>query len=128
MSPMCNISRQGVSGDIFPMRVTVAASASTPNANRSFGVPVTVKVRPSCGVPGEHSFTINSHELKSILRRDTELSGVVIDCFMDQLSRCPVAKLPAITLADRTLREVGYFIDELRRTSGGHLLKPATFN
>ena len=97
--------------DHLLMRVTVAALASDTQNSRLFDLPVTVNIRPSCGVSGEHSYTTDSYALRSMLKRNTELSGVVIDGFMSQLRTSSGARIPAVELNDRTLREIGYFID-----------------
>ena len=93
------------------MRVTVAAQASDQPTHRSLDVPVTVQIRPSCGMPGEHSYRTDSYALRNMLKRRTDLSGVDIDCFMTQLRTCAGARLFRVELNDQTLREIGYFID-----------------
>ena len=93
------------------MRFALAAVASDQHAHRLFDVPVTVKIRPSCGIPGEHSYMTGSSALRSMLKRNTELSGVMIDGFMTQLKSGVNARLPVVELNDRTLRDIGYFVD-----------------
>lgn len=93
------------------MRVTLAALASERSTHRSFDVPVTVQIRPSRGMQGNHCYTTDSYQLRSMLKRDTDLSGVAIDSFMTQLKSASTARLSGVELGDATLREIGYFVD-----------------
>ena len=92
------------------MRVSLAALASDPH-QRSFQVPVSVQVRPSRGMPGEHHYTTDSSTLRSMLRRQTDLSAPAIDRFMTDLRSTSVARLSGVELNDKTLREIGFFVD-----------------
>ncbi len=94
-----------------PMRVNVAASSLGQDAHRSSVLPVTVQIRPSRGVPGSHSFVTDSRRLLQLLLRDTDLSSSVLDSFETALRFSSSARLSGVDLDDRTLREVGYFID-----------------
>ena len=60
---------------------------------------------------GEHCYTTDNHALRSMLKRNTELSGVAIDAFMSQLNGGSGARLSGVELNDQTLQEIGYFID-----------------
>ena len=92
------------------MRVSLAALASEP-LQRSFQVPVSVQVRPSRGMAGEHHYTTDSSSLRNMLRRHTDLSGPAIDRFMNDLRSASTARLSGIELNDRTLKEIGFFVD-----------------
>ncbi len=92
------------------MRVSLAALASQ-QYSRSFDIPVSVQVRPSRGMPGEHHYTTNSSNLRSMLKRQTDLSGVAIDRFMSDLRSSATARLSGVELNDRTLKEIGFFVD-----------------
>ena len=93
------------------MRVNIAALTRDQQADRSFSIPVTVQIRPSRGVAGEHLYTTDAHTLLNMLKRRTELSGCVLDGFMSQLKMASSARLSGVELNDNTLREIGYFID-----------------
>ena len=92
------------------MRVSLAALASQ-HQSRSFDIPVSVQVRPSRGMTGEHQYLTNSSNLRSMLKRQTDLSGVAIDRFMDDLRASSTARLSGVELNDRTLKEIGFFVD-----------------
>lgn len=92
------------------MRVSLAALASEP-LQRSFQVPVNVQVRPSRGMFGEHHYMTDSASLRNMLRRHTDLSTPAIDRFMSDLRSASTARLSGIELNDRTLKEIGFFVD-----------------
>lgn len=93
------------------MRFALAAVASDQQTCRSPHIPVTVQIRPSRGVLGEHSYKTDSYALRDMLKRHTALSGLMIDGFMMQVRSGLSARLPAVELNDRTLRDIGYFVD-----------------
>ncbi len=93
------------------MRFNLAASAYTGQNSRPLDVPVTVLIRPSRGVPGNHTYVTDAYALLRMLKRTTELSSLVIDGFMKQLKSASAARLSAVELSDQTLREIGYFVD-----------------
>lgn len=92
------------------MRVSLAALASQ-HQSRSYAVPVSVQVRPSRGMVGEHHYTTDSSSLRNMLRRQTDLSGIAIERFMTELRSSATARLSGVELNDRTLREIGFFVD-----------------
>lgn len=107
---------RGIQGSIeswedSPMRFALAAVPSDQHTHRVHHLPVTVQIRPSRGVAGEHSYLTNTYALCDMLKRHTELSGLMIDNFMLQLKSGISARFPAIELNDRTLRDIGYFVD-----------------
>jgi hypothetical protein len=95
---------------IQPMRVSLAALASEP-LQRTFQVPVSVQVRPSRGMSGEHHYMTDSSTLRNMLKRQTDLSGPAIDRFMSDLRSASTARLSGVELNDRTLKEIGFFVD-----------------
>ncbi len=92
------------------MRVSLAALA-TQHQSRSYDIPVAVQVKPSRGMPGEHHYTTDSFTLRNMLKRQTDLSGLVIDRFMTELRSSSTARLSGVELNDRTLKEIGFFVD-----------------
>ena len=92
------------------MRVSLAALASN-HQSRSYDIPVAVQVRPSRGMLGEHHYTTNSSNLRSLLKRQTDLSGLAIDRFMTELRSSSSARLSGVEMSDKTLKEIGFFVD-----------------
>ena len=74
-------------------------------------VPVSLKLRPACGLPGEHMYATDSHALLSMLKQQTDLSKPVLDRFMTELRFAPSARLRGVELDDRILKKIGYFVD-----------------
>lgn len=93
------------------MRFTLAALPSANRPLRPSDKPLTVQLKPSYGVPGEHSYQTDSFSLRSMLKRHTELSGLAITTFMRQIEEGITARLAGVELNDRVLREIGYFLD-----------------
>lgn len=92
------------------MRVSLAALA-TQHQSRSYDIPVSVQVRPSRGMTGEHHYTTDSSSLRNMLKRQTDLSLLAIDRFMTDLRASSTARLSGVELNDRTLKEIGFFVD-----------------
>lgn len=92
------------------MRVSLAALASQ-HQSRSYDIPVAVRVRPSRGMTAEHHYTTDSSSLRNMLRRQTDLSGIDIDRFMTELRSSATARISGVELNDRTLKEIGFFVD-----------------
>ncbi len=92
------------------MRFNLAALANEQNARSSYVLPLTVKIRPSRGVAGEHLYATDSRALLAMLKR-TDLSGCVLDDFSSQLRSELSARLSGVELNDHALREIGYFVD-----------------
>lgn len=92
------------------MRVSLAALASQ-HSSRSYDVPVSVLVKPSRGMAGEHHYSTDSSSLRNLLRRQTDLSGPAIDRFMTDLRSSATARLSGVEMSDRTLKEIGFFVD-----------------
>ncbi len=92
------------------MRVSLAALAAQ-SQSRSYDIPVAVQVRPSRGMAGEHHYNTDSSSLRNMLKRQTDLSGLAIDRFMTELRSSATARLSGVELNDRTLKEIGFFVD-----------------
>ena len=93
------------------MRVNFAALACEPHTYGLSSVPVTVQVSPTRGMPGDHLYMTDSRALLNMLKRTTDLSGYVLEGFMQQLKTASSARLSSVEVSDRTLREIGYFVD-----------------
>ena len=98
-------------GNIAAMRFNLAALACERHSSSSYSVSVTVQLKPSRGMPGEHLYVTDTHSLVSMLKRKTDLSGLVLDGFVSQLRTASSAKISGVELNDHTLKEIGYFLD-----------------
>ena len=94
------------------MRVNLTVNASLPaNAALARTVPVSLLIRPTCGLPGDFTYTTDSASLLSMLRRQTELPAYVLDRLKGDLMSSTPARIHGVELSERVLTEIGYFVD-----------------
>ncbi len=91
--------------------MTLTAQTSERFMPNKYSVPVSLLIRPACGLPGEYAYKTDSQSLLTMLKQQTDLSAPVLDRFMMELSCAPSARLWAVDLDDRTLQKIGYFVD-----------------
>ncbi len=93
------------------MRMNLSTRPSRPSASRAGPVPLTLIIRPACGIPGDYECSMDSATLLRLLRRQTDLPGYVLEGFEAKL-RLPIgARLTGVELSDSVLTDIGYFID-----------------
>jgi hypothetical protein len=71
---------------------------------------VSLSVRPAASLPGDYTFVTNVDSLRRMLRR-TDLPSTVLGKFETGIYSPKGANLPAVELSDKTLTQIGYFID-----------------
>ncbi|MFC5860669.1 hypothetical protein ACFPT7_00025 [Acidicapsa dinghuensis] len=83
------------------------------NTSRSVSgsFPVSLTIRPACGLPGEYIFSTDNTSLLRMLHRQTDLPESVLEKFETTLLATSNAKLLAVELNDQTLTQIGYFVD-----------------
>jgi hypothetical protein len=74
-------------------------------------LPVSLTIRPACGLPGDYQYDTDSVEVHRMLSRQTDLPETVLTRFTESLTSCATAQLLGVELNDKTLTEIGYFID-----------------
>ena len=74
-------------------------------------IPLSLTIRPACGLPGDYHYRTDSAALLKMLRKHTDLSAFVIENFEKNLCRSVNARLLGVELSEQVLREIGYFID-----------------
>lgn len=89
----------------------LTAQSSGRHISSFSAVPVSLMIRPACGLPGDYAYATDSQTLLSMLKQQTDLPAPVLDRFMSDLRHGPSARLWAVELDDRTLRKIGYFLD-----------------
>jgi hypothetical protein len=72
---------------------------------------ILLTIRPACLLPGDYSYTTNSDSLLRMLRQRTDLPSTVLDRFEMGIQDQKGANLLAVDLSEKTLREIGYFVD-----------------
>jgi hypothetical protein len=92
------------------MRMNIRARAvSSPGSNLSEDR-ITLTLRPAASLPGDYSFITNFDSLRRLLRR-TDLPSTVLERFESGLWISKGAQLPAVELSEKTLTQIGYFVD-----------------
>jgi hypothetical protein len=74
-------------------------------------IPVSLTIRPSCGLPGDYEYMTTSSSLMQLLRKNTELPASVIQRFEGNLYNSASARLMGVELDERVLTDIGYFVD-----------------
>ncbi len=93
------------------MRVNLIAHSSLPVAPGVRTVPLSLTIRPSCGLPGDFLYPTDSAKLLAMLREETDLPASVLDRFHGDLRISPSVRLLGVELSDHLLTQIGYFID-----------------
>lgn len=71
-------------------------------------MPVSIKIRPLCGLPGEYEYETDSASLGTMLRRQTDLPRSAIERFEEMMQTAFHAHLLGVELSDNVLTEIGY--------------------
>jgi len=88
----------------------ISHSAATKTSNAG-AIPLSLTLRPSCGVPGEYTYPTDSVTLRHLLEKGTDLPAAVVRRFMGDVLGSPKARLLGVNLDDDTLKRIGYFVD-----------------
>ena len=73
-------------------------------------IPLSLTIRPSCGLPGDYQCPTDSAALLRLLRQKTDLSAPVLQRFERSLSGPVGARLLGVELSETVLTDIGYFI------------------
>ena len=74
-------------------------------------IPLSLTLRPACGLPGDYEYPTDSASLIRLLRAQTDLPGTVLQRFEEDLRTVFGARLLGVELNDKVLTNIGYFID-----------------
>jgi hypothetical protein len=74
-------------------------------------IPISLTIRPACGLPGDYQYPTDSAALLQLLRQQTDLPAPVLERFEKNLRTPLGARLLGVELNDRILTKIGYFID-----------------
>ena len=72
---------------------------------------ILLTVRPACLLPGDYSYTTNTDSLLRMLRQRTDLPSTVLDRFENGIYSPKGADLLAVEISEKTLIEIGYFVE-----------------
>jgi hypothetical protein len=93
------------------MRMNIITQMSTPLNDGAKTIPLSLTIRPSCGVPGDYQFATDSAALMRMLQKKTDLSRDALKRFEGEMYSVPCARLMGVELSESVLTEIGYFID-----------------
>jgi hypothetical protein len=93
------------------MRVNLITHPSDRSPSGGETIPLSLTIRPACGLPGDYEFPTDSRSLLQLLRQQTDLSADVLQSFEKNIHAKPGARLLGVELSERVLTDIGYFID-----------------
>jgi hypothetical protein len=93
------------------MRVNLITQPSEHAGFINGKLPISLMIRPACGLPGDYLFPTDSDSLMQLLRKETSLPETVLARFQNNFAGTLGAKLLGVELSDSVLTNIGYFID-----------------
>ena len=93
------------------MRVNLITEPSDRIMPGARTIPISMTIRPSCGLPGDYQYPTDSAALLRLLKLQTDLSASVLQRFEENLYSLSGAKLLGVELSEKVLTDIGYFID-----------------
>ena len=93
------------------MRITLQARSLQTTFPLGNNAPLSVTIKPANNVAGSFDFETSSHALLKLLRQKTDMSDAALDLFHQGLRFSSKSRIPAVTLRDEVLEEIGYFIE-----------------
>ncbi|HEY4381553.1 MAG TPA: hypothetical protein VGN01_14480 [Acidobacteriaceae bacterium] len=92
------------------MRVNLITHTAA-NAPVRGSLPLSLTIKPACGLPGDYEVATDSASLMQLLRQQTDLPAAVLQRFENKIWDTVGARLLGVDLSDRVLTDMGYFID-----------------
>jgi hypothetical protein len=93
------------------MRVNLITQPSDRPESGAGTIPLSLTIRPACGLPGDYECPTDSAALLRLLRQQTDLPAYVLQRFEESLRARLGARLLGVDLSDSVLTDIGYFID-----------------
>jgi hypothetical protein len=93
------------------MRVNLITRPSDGSESIPGAIPLSLTIRPACGLPGDYDWQTDSKALMRLLRMQTDLPAYALERFEAGLQAHAGAKLLGVELSDRVLTDIGYFIE-----------------
>ena len=93
------------------MRVNLITQPSDYWKSHPGTIPLSLTIRPTCGLSGDYEYPTDSASLLRMLRQQTDLPLQVLQRFEDSIYSPLGARLLGVELNDRILTKLGYFID-----------------
>jgi hypothetical protein len=93
------------------MRVNLITQATAAAMSGKGAIPLSLTIRPACGLPGDYQYLTNSNALLQMLRQQTDLPAAVIQRFEGKMYESVSARLLGVELSESLLTDIGYFVD-----------------
>jgi hypothetical protein len=93
------------------MRVNLITQASAASFPGTRAIPLSLTIRPACGLPGDYEYQTDSSALLQMLKQHTDLPASVLQRFEGNMYGSGPASLLGVDLSERVLTNIGYFID-----------------
>ena len=93
------------------MRVNLSTQSFGPIPLGAGTILLSLTIKPSCGLPGDYSYSTDSAALLRMLNLQTDLPSSVLKRFQGDLYTSSKAKLLGVELSERLLTDIGYFVD-----------------
>jgi hypothetical protein len=93
------------------MRVNLSTRPADRSGSSIGTIPLSLTIRPACGIPGDYEWPTDSAALLRLLRRQTDLPDSVLQRFEANLRTPLGARLLGVELSESVLTDIGYFID-----------------
>ncbi|HEY6491196.1 MAG: hypothetical protein WCC26_05065 [Terracidiphilus sp.] len=94
------------------MRVNLITRPTDHSSTGPGTIPLSLTIRPACGLPGDYEYPTDSSALLLMLRKHTDLPASVLQVFQLNLLHDPLgARLLGVDLSDDVLTKIGYFIE-----------------
>ena len=93
------------------MRVNLITQLSNRPESGAGTIPISLTIRPACGLPGDYEYPTDSAALLKLLRQQTDLPSHILQSFERNLHTPLGARLTGVELSERVLTDIGYFID-----------------
>jgi hypothetical protein len=93
------------------MRVNLITRPSDRSESSIGTIPLSLTIRPACGLPGDYDCQTDSKALLRLLRLQTDLPAYTLEQFEAGLRDRLGARLMGVELNDLILTKIGYFIE-----------------
>jgi hypothetical protein len=93
------------------MRVNLITQATVAAMSGKGAIPLSLTIKPACGLPGDYQYLTDSTALLNMLRKQTDLPASVLQRFESNMYSSNNARLLGVELNDRLLTDIGYFVE-----------------
>jgi hypothetical protein len=93
------------------MRVNLITQFSRQSLSVPGTIPLSLTIRPACGLPGDYEYSTDSAALLRMLHKQTDLPESVLQRFEESMYSSLNARLLGVELSERLLTDIGYFVD-----------------